>query len=130
MKISDKKFEALLEKYGAKTMESFDINQTIKFTKEQFKKIKELNKYALVMRIKKCKLGIDSDQYIDVVNMKCAPEIMDDLWYESGVFPAYHMSKKHWLTLTLDGSCNDETIKFVANISHTLTKKKIKKQRS
>ena len=44
MKISDKKFEALLEKYGAKTMESFDINQTIKFTKEQFKKIKELNK--------------------------------------------------------------------------------------
>ena len=86
--------------------------------------------FALVMRIKKCKLGIDSNEYIDVVNMKCAPEIMDDLWYESGVFPAYHMSKKHWLTLTLDGSCNDETIKFVANISHTLTKKKIKKQRS
>ena len=86
--------------------------------------------FALVMRIKKNKLGIDSDDYIDVVNLKCAPEIMDDLWYESGVFPAYHMSKKHWLTLTLDGSCNDETIKFVANISHTLTKKKIKKQRS
>ena len=86
--------------------------------------------FALVMTIKKSKLSIDSNEYIDVVNLKCAPEIMDDLWYESGVFPAYHMSKKHWLTLTLDGSCNDETIKFVANISHTLTKKKIKKQRS
>ena len=86
--------------------------------------------FALVMRIKKRKLGIDIDEYIDVVNMKCAPEIMDDLWQEQGVFPAYHMSKKHWLTLTLDGSCDDEIIKFVLNISHTLTKRKIKKQRS
>ena len=86
--------------------------------------------FALVMRIKKCKLGIDSSEFIDVVNLKCAPEIMDDLWHEYGVFPAYHMSKKHWLTLCLDGSCNDETIKFVTNISYTLTEKKIKKQRS
>ena len=81
--------------------------------------------FALVMRIKKRKLGIDSDEYIDVVNMKCAPEIMDDLYFESGVFPAYHMSKKHWLTLTLDGTCSDETIKWVVKISYDLTRKKI-----
>ena len=84
--------------------------------------------FALVMRIKKKKLGIDSDEYIDVVNLKCAPEIMDDLYFESGVFPAYHMSKKHWLTLTLDGSCRDETIKWVTKISYDLTKKKIQKK--
>ena len=81
--------------------------------------------FALVMRIKKRKLGIDSDEYIDVVNMKCAPEIMDDLYFESGVFPAYHMSKKHWLTLALDGSCADETIMWVTKISYDLTRKKI-----
>ena len=86
--------------------------------------------FALVMTIKKSKLGIDSNEYIDVVNLKCAPEIMDDLWQERGIFPAYHMNKKHWLTLCLDGSCDDETIKFVINISHTLTKKKIKKTKS
>ena len=86
--------------------------------------------FALVMTIKKSKLGIDSNEYIDVVNLKCAPEIMDDLWQERGVFPAYHMNKKHWLTLCLDGSCDDETIKFVINISHTLTKKKIKQAKS
>ena len=80
------------------------------------------------MRIKKSKLGIDSEEYIDVVNMKCAPEIMDDLWQENGVFPAYHMSKKHWLTLTLDGTCSDETIKWVARISYDLTRRKIKKK--
>ena len=86
--------------------------------------------FVLVMTIKKSKLGIDSNEYIDVVNLKCAPEIMDDLWQERGVFPAYHMNKKHWLTLCLDGSCDDETIKFVINISHTLTKKKIKQAKS
>lgn len=84
--------------------------------------------FALIMRITKSKLGIDSDEYIDVVNMKCAPEIMDDLWQENGVFPAYHMSKKHWLTLTLDGSCKDETIQFVANISYELTRRKLRKK--
>lgn len=82
--------------------------------------------FALVMRIKKCKLGIDSEEYIDVVNLKCAPEIMDDLYFENGIFPAYHMNKKHWLTLCLDGSCDDETIKWVTKISYDLTKKKIR----
>ena len=86
--------------------------------------------FALIMRIKKSKLGMKTDGYIDVVNMKCAPEIMDDLWCEAGVFPAYHMSKKHWLTLALDGTCDDETIKFVLNVSYELTRKKLKQKQS
>ena len=85
--------------------------------------------FALVMTIKKRKLGIDSDDLIDVVNLKCAPEIMDNLWHESGVFPAYHMSKKHWLTLALDGSCDEDTVKWVTKISYDLTRKKLKKSR-
>ena len=85
--------------------------------------------FALVMTIKKEKLGFESDEYIDVVNLKCAPEIMDDLWRENGIFPAYHMSKKHWLTLALDGSCEDETVKWVTKISYDLTKRRIKAKR-
>lgn len=85
--------------------------------------------FALVMRIKKCKLGFEGDEYIDVVNLKCAVEIIDDLWHEEGVFPAYHMNKCHWLTLALDGSCSDATIKWVSGISFDLTKKKIRKKK-
>ena len=84
--------------------------------------------FALVMTIKKSKLGLESDELIDVVNLKCAPEIMDDLWHEVGVFPAYHMIKKHWLTLSLDGSCSDETVKFVTKISYELTSSKMRKK--
>ena len=86
--------------------------------------------FALVMTIKKRRLGIDSDELIDVVNMKCAPEIMDDLWHEAGVFPAYHMSKKHWLTLALDGSCPSETLQFVLRVSYDLTRRKIKAKKN
>lgn len=85
--------------------------------------------FALVMTVKKRRLGIESDDQIDVVNMKCAPEIMDDLWREAGVFPAYHMSKKHWLTLALDGTCADETVKWVARISYDLTRRKVKSKK-
>lgn len=85
--------------------------------------------FALVMTVKKRRIGIDSDELIDLVNMKCAPEIMDDLWQERGVFPAYHMSKKHWLTLALDGTCSDETVKWVAKISYDLTRRKIKNKK-
>ena len=85
--------------------------------------------FALIMPIPKRKIGIDSDEFINVVNMKCAPEIIDDLWKEEGVYPAYHMNKKHWLTLCLDGSCTDETIRWVTKISFELTRKKLKKKK-
>ena len=84
--------------------------------------------FALVMTIKKNRLGFESSESVDVVNLKCAPEIMDDLWRERGIFPAYHMSKKHWLTLALDGSCDDETLRWVTQISFDLTRRKIKKK--
>jgi predicted DNA-binding protein (MmcQ/YjbR family) len=79
--------------------------------------------FALVMTIKKRRLGIDSDEFINLVNMKCAPEIIDDLWKESGVFPAYHMNKKHWITVILDGSMPDERLFELIDNSYALGKK-------
>lgn len=85
--------------------------------------------FALVMTIPKKRIIADAEGYVDVVNLKCAPEIMDDLWHEGGIFPAYHMSKKHWLTLALDGSCADETVRWVTGISFDLTRRKIKQRK-
>lgn len=85
--------------------------------------------FALVMNIPKKRIIPDAEGYVDVVNLKCAPEIMDDLWQENGVFPAYHMNKKHWLTLSLDATCSEETLKWVTNISFELTRKKIRRKK-
>ncbi len=85
--------------------------------------------FALVMTIQKKRIIAGAEGYVDVVNLKCAPEIMDDLWHEAGIFPAYHMSKKHWLTLALDGSCADDTVRWVTGISFDLTRRKIKQRK-
>ena len=38
------------------------------------------------------------------------------------MFPAYHMSKAHWLTVALDGTTDEDKIKFLLDMSYDLTK--------
>jgi len=80
--------------------------------------------FALIMTIPKRRLGINSDELIDVVNLKCPTEMVDSMWQENGIFPAYHMNKAHWITACLDGSASDELILWLLEISFELTKSK------
>lgn len=83
--------------------------------------------FALAMHISAKKIGRDSDEKIDVMNLKCAPEIIESMaGIECGVYRAYHMNKMHWLTVALDGSCDDGLIAWLLDISFDLTKKKKK----
>jgi predicted DNA-binding protein (MmcQ/YjbR family) len=62
-------------------------------------------------------------------NLKCYP-----LWSETlrkkhkTIQPGYHMNKKHWNTLTLDGSLPDSLVKQLVELSYVLvTPKKLLK---
>ena len=45
------------------------------------------------------------------VNLKCEPERAQDLRESyDGVIPGYHMNKKHWNTVSFDGSIPDHLI--------------------
>ena len=72
------------------------------------------------------RLGIDGDRNVDIVNLKCAPEVADSFRHERGVYPAYHMNKRHWISVLLDGSVEDDKLAFLLGVSHELTRKKIK----
>ena len=86
--------------------------------------------FALVMNISKSKLGLLESSNIDVVNFKCAPEIIESLaGEEPGIYRAYHMNKMHWLTVALDGSCDSDVIKWLLEISYDLTMPKKKNKR-
>ena len=77
--------------------------------------------FALAMNIPSARLGIDGGERIDVVNLKCPPEIIDSVTAEGiGVYPAYHMNKMHWISVSL-GECDDDTILWLLDISYTLT---------
>ena len=81
--------------------------------------------FAIAMEIPRKKLGLDGNNTINVVNFKCAPEVIESIaGIEPGIFHAYHMNKTHWLTVALDGSCDDETIRWLLGISFDLTAKK------
>ena len=57
------------------------------------------------------------------VNVKCDPSLAE-LWRNTynSVIPAYHMNKKHWNSIILDGSVPDAEIKNMIADSFELVK--------
>lgn len=86
--------------------------------------------FALAMTVTWDKLGLDGEGLIDAVNLKCDPLLVDAMRREPGFFPAYHMNKAHWITAALDGSADDEKLKFILDMSYDLTKPKTKRPRA
>ena len=54
--------------------------------------------FALSMQVSRRKFGIDSDDVIDVVNLKLPTEMFGSFGAADGVYPAYHMNKLHWIS--------------------------------
>lgn len=63
--------------------------------------------YALVMRVSRRKFGFDSDEVIDVVNLKLPVEMFGSFGTADGVYPAYHMNKLHWISVLLPDASED-----------------------
>ena len=84
--------------------------------------------FALVMHISRRKLGIDSDEMIDVVNLKQPTEMFGSFSASDGVYPAYHMNKLHWISVLLPDAQND-VVQFLLNASFEATKSKIKQRK-
>ena len=62
----------------------------------------------------------DVDEF-ESVNLKCDPELALKLRETYvGVRPGYHMNKKHWNTVSMDGSLPDEKIKEWIDHSYAL----------
>ena len=85
--------------------------------------------YALVMRLPRRKFGFDSDEIIDVVNLKIPTEMFGSFGAEDGVYPAYHMNKLHWISLLLS-EAPDDAVQFLVNVSFEATKDKRKRRKT
>lgn len=59
------------------------------------------------------------------VNLKCDPELAIELREQyPAVKPGYHMNKKHWNTVEIDGSISDTILKKWIEMSYGLIAKK------
>ena len=84
--------------------------------------------YAIVMRVSRRKLGIDSDEVIDVVNLKLPTEMFGSFGAADGIYPAYHMNKLHWISVLLPDAPED-ILQFLLNASFEATKSSKKKSK-
>ena len=84
--------------------------------------------YAIVMRVSRRKFGFESDEVIDVVNMKLPTEMFGSFGADDGVYPAYHMNKLHWISVLLPDA-PDDIVQFLVNVSFEATKSPKKKSK-
>ncbi len=85
--------------------------------------------FAVIMEISKSKIGLNDNSLINVVNLKCDPLLIGSLLFEKGIHKGYHMNKNHWITVRLDGSVDNDKIKWLLDMSFDLTATKSKKNR-
>ncbi|MCR5207486.1 MAG: MmcQ/YjbR family DNA-binding protein [Eubacterium sp.] len=80
--------------------------------------------FALIGSIERNKLGLEGKERADFINLKCDPILIGSLLHNKGFFPAYHMNKKSWLTVILDGSVNGDELKDLIHLSYEIIEKK------
>ena len=78
--------------------------------------------YAVILTISKRKLNLDSDKIIEVINLHNTAKEIEKLIDKKKYFPAYHMNKKYWCTICLDGRIELEEIYKLIDISYELAK--------
>ena len=86
--------------------------------------------YAVILEVRRDKLGLDGDGMMDVLNVKCDPILIGSLRLKPGFHPAYHMNKDKWLTILLDGSVSPAEIQDLIDLSFRLTRSDMAHKRS
>ena len=74
--------------------------------------------YALISRVDRSKVDKKKSGEVEILNIKLDKDEIQDLLKLDGFYPAYHMNKKSWITIILDGSIPDEKIMELIEKSH------------
>ena len=79
--------------------------------------------YAVIMAIPAKKLGFASDEVVEVADLRGNPNEIATLIDRKTYFPAWHMNKKNWYTILLDGTLPDKELFARLEDSYNLAKK-------
>ena len=76
--------------------------------------------YAVIMNVEKSKLGLNEDGTVEIIDVKCDPEMTGMIIQTYGFLPGYHMNKQHWITILLDGTVGESKILDFLDMSYDL----------
>ena len=80
--------------------------------------------YAVIMTVPRVKLDLAGDQSVEIVDVHIDPKAPAAVPDGKRFFPGYHMNKKCWLTILLDGTVPFKEIAALLATSHALANSK------
>lgn len=78
--------------------------------------------YGAILTVSADKFG-RAGETVEVLDVRAEPEVIDKIVDGKNYFRGYHMNKKHWLTVVLDGSVAEERIYKMIDKSYGLAVK-------
>ena len=91
--------------------------------------------YGLVMNIARGLLNKDKrrkfdNTIVEILNLKIDPADEERLTAIDGIYPSYHMNRKNWISILLDGSVKDEEImKLIDDSRNIVMENDVKKKK-
>ena len=76
--------------------------------------------FAIIMNLDKSKLLKDELGLVEVLNVKLDDKV-EEYIKRKGIYPAYHSSKKNWVSIILDDTLSDDEVMELISISYLLT---------
>ncbi len=78
--------------------------------------------YGALLTVSKDKLGLEGEEKVEVIDLKILPEDIEKIVDNKKYFLGYHMNKRHWFTIILDGSVELEKIFKFIDESYNISK--------
>ena len=80
--------------------------------------------FAGIFTITGHQVGLDTNESMDVVNLKCEPDLIPTLIRESRIYSVYHMNKQHWISVDIERYEDIEKLKMLVDMSYRLVEHK------
>lgn len=80
--------------------------------------------YGALLFLEKSKLGINEIGTAEIINLQLDPETIAKIVDNKNYFKGYHMNKKHWISIKLDGSIYIDEIYRLIDNSYKISMKK------
>lgn len=77
--------------------------------------------FAGIFHVRRNKIEPDAgDDVIEILDIRCAPDMIDFIVDKKNIFPGWHMNKRHWITIVLDGRMDIAQIYSLLDASYEL----------
>lgn len=76
--------------------------------------------FGVILTVKKSKIEGGSPTPVEILDIRMPPDVIDFVVDLKFIFPGWHMNKRHWITIILDGRMNMRQIKSLVDTSYEL----------